>query len=272
MQRYISRELTHFVGRTLPVEDQFAIFCKVLSSGWLTHPPHNPHVSGNLTVRGDTRLSTNEMYSPQVVCFCDIPLADLHLHIRKYSPFGIAFPKQFLLLQGAAPVFYIPRDAMVKIVDPQPSPAGGLASDGDWERYIASQWKRVSKATYFDEMASKLAGVLRVPRPHEPPINREDLRVFFDHMKAQMAEMRELAEVDMWLGFHVFSFMKFFDATLPDDDPDNYYFEREWRAIGNVRFTLDDVVRVCLPSAYARRFRQQVPDYYGQIAYVDQDA
>jgi len=39
-QRYISRELTHFVGRGLPLEEQYGTFIKILSSGWITHPPH----------------------------------------------------------------------------------------------------------------------------------------------------------------------------------------------------------------------------------------
>lgn len=47
------------------------------------------------------------MFSTGVVCFCDIPVGDLAFHARKYSKFGIAFTKAFLLNQGANPVFYI---------------------------------------------------------------------------------------------------------------------------------------------------------------------
>ena len=44
-----------------------------------------------------------------MVCFCDIPVADLPFHSQKYSPFGIAFKKSFLVKQGAAPVIYVPK-------------------------------------------------------------------------------------------------------------------------------------------------------------------
>jgi hypothetical protein len=39
VQRYVSSELTHFVGRGKPEEDQYAILVQVLQSGWLLHPP-----------------------------------------------------------------------------------------------------------------------------------------------------------------------------------------------------------------------------------------
>jgi hypothetical protein len=76
----------------------------ILRSGWLTHPPHNPAISGNLTVTGNALLSRNEMYAPEVVCFCDIPLSDVRIHVRKYSRFGVAFPRSFILQAGGAPV------------------------------------------------------------------------------------------------------------------------------------------------------------------------
>ena len=43
------------------------------------------------------------------MCFCDIPVGDLGLHMRKYSPFGLAFKKDFFAEQGALPVFYVPE-------------------------------------------------------------------------------------------------------------------------------------------------------------------
>ncbi len=67
VQRYVSPELTHFVGQGLPEDEQYSLAVKILKSGWLTHPPHNPNVSGNLQVRLDARISDNEMYSAEVV-------------------------------------------------------------------------------------------------------------------------------------------------------------------------------------------------------------
>jgi Putative abortive phage resistance protein AbiGi, antitoxin len=47
------------------------------------------------------------MFKANMVCFCDIPVADLALHARKSSPFGLAFRKSLLLEKGASPVFYV---------------------------------------------------------------------------------------------------------------------------------------------------------------------
>ena len=73
-----------------------------------------------------------------------------------------------------------------------------------------------------------------------------------------------------FLAFHVFGFIKMFDDTLPEDDPNNFYMEREWRRIGNVHFELYDVARVILPEAFGQRFREDLPDYVGEFNYAEQ--
>ena len=70
---------------------------------------------------------------------------------------------------------------------------------------------------------------------------------------------------------NLLGFVKCFDSSLPDDDPNNYYMEREWRVAGNVSFTLKDIHRVIFPRAYAERFRIDVPEYVGQIHFADAD-
>ena len=246
MQRYISKELTHFVGRGLKTEEQFRILCEILSSGWLTHPPHNPRNSGNLIVKPESNLSTNEMYSPQMVCFCDIPVADFDLHMRKYSPFGIAFSKDFLINWGATPVWYIPRNAAVA-TSPESNP--DIESDENYRRYFHSIFQSKKKADKFDTLSPQLMEYL------DPG--------------ASGTHWRRVLELQRFAAFHIFSYLKFFNAFLPDDHEHNYYFEREWRTLNHVPFTLNDVVRVCLPSRYSEMFRQDVPDYYGQINFTD---
>jgi abortive phage resistance protein AbiGi (putative antitoxin) len=68
---------------------------------------------------------------------------------------------------------------------------------------------------------------------------------------------------------HVFSLCKPFDASKDDTDDENFYMEREWRVLGNVQFTLKDVYRVVLPSAFAERLRHDVPDYFGQVTFPE---
>jgi hypothetical protein len=45
--------------------------------------------------------------------------------------------------------------------------------------------------------------------------------------------------------------------------------EREWRVIGDVKFALEDVHRVFMPERYAERFREDLPNYIGQLTFSD---
>ena len=95
-QRYISDELTHFVGKSLSNEnDQYSLLVSILKSGWLTHPPHEntDTNSGGLTLSRHMKVSENLMYAPEVICFCDILLDDIGFHAAKYSRIGLAFSK-----------------------------------------------------------------------------------------------------------------------------------------------------------------------------------
>lgn len=81
--------------------------------------------------------------------------------------------------------------------------------------------------------------------------------------------LREAAAVEAFHDTHVGLFLKPFSAALPDDDPENVYMERQWRVLGNVRFTLSDVARVILPKRYAKRLREDVPEYFAQVHFPD---
>jgi len=121
-QRYVSGELTHFVGRGRSRRYQFELLVKILKTGWLVarglQPEGSKPVDHVTTThfRWDRKLSDNMMYLPSMVCFCDIPVADLGLHVSKYGRFGLAFSKDFLVPKGASPVFYIAKAAEYTVV------------------------------------------------------------------------------------------------------------------------------------------------------------
>ena len=115
MQRYISSELTHLVGRGLTEKKQYKILAKILSEGFLSHPPHVRNLGGNVNVNFNTRFSKNEMYNPEMVCFCDIPFEDLALHMSKYSRFGLSFGKKFIISKVGKPVMYIPTSSIINL-------------------------------------------------------------------------------------------------------------------------------------------------------------
>ena len=261
IQRYVSPELTHFVGKDKSEEDQYSLLIRILTSGWLTHKPHNPDISGNLSVDVAARISNNEMYVPEVVCFCDIPVQELDIHVRKYSRFGLAFHKTFLAPKGANPVFYIAKNSAV----------GVLPGRDDAQRLLAAIKRRqaggpeslvdmIPRSDFFDMMIGEYHDLfgrldrLIVQHHGDPGVPEDSLR---------------LMDLQRFFGFQVFSFVKFFDDAKSDEDPENFYMEREWRIIGNLKFSLDDARRVVLPESYARRLRDDVPSYVGQITFVD---
>lgn len=224
LQRYISDELTHFVGRRfrdLPDahERQFSLLVDILRQGRLGA---SPDVA--MTPDTDRRLSDNDYYKSNVVCFSDIPVPDLGIHMGKFSRFGLAFRKSLLVGRGANPVYYVAKNAAA-------GQEGGSAT---------------SLAQLFDQRHEQVMEFFNRVRP-----NGDD-------------EVRELLR---FLVFHFFAFVKFYDEGLAADDQANFYMEREWRIYGSLTFGLADVRRVIFPERFARRFRQEVPDYYGEITF-----
>lgn len=261
-QKYVSKELTHFVGGKLTDEDeQYELLLKILSSGWLTHPPHNPNISGNLSVNVEARISRNEMYVPQVVCFCDIPAGDLDIHMKKYSRFGLSFFKDFLTEKGANPVFYIAANSIVHEIPTDTITLMRVAEKAKEQAVdLRDYFKKVPRAQHFDEMAPQFVSFFseeleRTTRASSSP--------------GVPPEHASLMALSRFISFQVFSFVKFFDDSKPEHDPDNFYMEREWRVIGNVNFGLEDVERVILPRAYGGRLREDLAMYSGQVTFSD---
>lgn len=301
-QRYISKELTHFVGKGLRPNSQYKLLIKILISGWLTHPPHDPHVSGNLVVNTSAKISQNDMYSPQVVCFCDIPIEDLTLHTVKYSPFGLAFDKDFIVKNGGTPVHYIPITSSVRVLrDLSPEQLAEFTQQGSAEHMC----QHIDKGEYFDKVVRhyhKLFQLIhmlifeelkgeRLASPSVPrnsiwdlPRDSDGYPIFDFPRNAPKHIPRDtsretvrdaiwydqrLSELQRFLDFHIFSYLKFFNHSYPDNHPDNYYFEREWRVVGNIQFNINDVKRVFIPEKYAKQFRQDCPQFYGQLTFLE---
>jgi hypothetical protein len=262
LQRYISEELTHFVGKDLPDEDQqYSLLVKILNSGWLTHPPHNPNISGNLQVREGAPLA--EMYSPEVVCFCDIPVEDLGIHTIKYSRFGLAFLKSFLVKKGANPVFYVAANSLVQVLGDLSHAARRQATDLPPLEATDALFDKVPRSQHFEKMMKEYLDVFHqlqktmMERSSSPGVPKEWLR------------LRRLTELSRFIDFQIFSFLKVFDDAKTDQDPANYYMEREWRMLGNLRFGLRDVRHVLLPESYSTGLRTDVPAYAGQVTFLD---
>jgi hypothetical protein len=247
IQRYISSELHHFIGQGKSSEIQFNTLTKVLKTGWLTHKPHLPGYYPAIYVYGGFKLSTNKKYQPQVVCFCDIPIADIGIHTTKYSHFGLSFRKAFLESIGARPVFYIPTNSLAR----KPIPGNRKVDIGElYSGNINKAYTKMKTNRLFDKF-ERICTKLDSNIPNVNPTNNDLM----------------LLDFISFLTKHLWSYVVVYDSSLSETHVDNYYYEREWRVIGNVKFDLKDVSRVFLPASYATRFKKAVPNYSGQITF-----
>ena len=242
LQRYVSPDLTHFVGRGLRTQrEQYRLLKKILSERRLrARSPERPgRAAYALETRPDARLSENGAFRGSYVCFCDIPLGDLDVHMEKYSRFGVAFTKEFLLDLGATPVMYVPGRGRPALLPFHPYKRGivssnNVAFDEFWRRYQR----------------------LRERMDRTPKGVPEDVSALY----------KDVAD---FLNIHILSHLKFFDPFLYDDDKDNYYMEREWRVMREVKFSHRDIRRVIVPESYATRFRRDFPKYDGEVVFAD---
>jgi hypothetical protein len=256
-QKYVSDELTHFIGRGLKTEEQqFRLLIEILRTGWL-RASYRVDFGAGLTIMGDTSkpLTTNEAVRATAVCFCDIPLNDLKIHMAKYGRFGLAFAKQYMLSRGASPVFYVAADAA-----PHPLPGIG-------PRTLGEQFNLLYRdlTTLFFQMDQYAfarnpqgTGGLRVTFKLAPEETPEELKIL-GKLNALISDLDRM----------VFSQLKFFEGRLPADHENNYYMEREWRKMDGLAFQLQNVRRIILPVRFAPEFRERFPAYTGDIQVIE---
>lgn len=125
---YISDQLTHFVGRSLADdESRYALLREIVQTGWLK-ASHRDELGPGFVghSNGGKALSSNDAVKCTSVCLCDIPIATLKIHMKKYSSFGLAFDKRLMLRSGATPVHYVARNARHRGV------GIGPRAVGDW--------------------------------------------------------------------------------------------------------------------------------------------
>lgn len=233
MQRYVSRELTHFLGSHEQSEDdRYSLLVTILKTGILRSGPRSagPGMGQTLITTPGAKFSDNEMYQPEVVCFCDIPVADFGIHMGKYSRFGISFLKSFLNGKNVRPVYYVP-EAFAEGIDT-----------------LMAQYRK-----FFDPF----------------PTNEQSGTPRDRRQRTLGEEASFWVEFHNFLEFEIFAFVKPFPSESSDLDEQNYYMEREWRAYGSIAFSLADVRRIILPADYASRLRADLPDYFAQITFAD---
>lgn len=233
-QRYTSSELFHFVGqKDLDDDARYQRFVKIIRSGILS-----PNGSEGLTSSGsisfNNQFSGNKMFNPSMVCFCDIPVEGLGIHMQKYSYFGLSFTREYLVKMGANPVFY--NVLKSKILNKE--------RESYFNDEVALYFERWRKNVFLT------AGRCTT--------NKDELK-----RKKEFSN-----EFDFFLT-SFFNYTVFFDHDKEGSDPDNYYMEREWRILGKLDFKIADIYRVVIPRDYLRKFNTDIADYGGHVLTVD---
>ena len=236
---YTSDELFHFAGYGSPTDDEknYQTPLKILHDGCISHPPHN-NDWGSVTVNtnwdgllryGDDKK--NGLIIPTVTCFADIPSGGLGIHIEKYGKFGISFSRDYLIRYGARPVMYVPM------------------RNDDWQSIHGTTLLNDLEAIYksFHELVtSEVDDVGQRSRPLEKRLESRD---------AAIVAMDNAFTKDF------LAFIKPFNAHLPVNHEENYYMEREWRKLANLKFEPENVCQVSVVKGYKSRLIAELPAY-----------
>lgn len=236
---YTSTEVYHFIGRTAPSEEaRLESLLQILKTRQLEIGKGIPTLLGLATNLDD--LFFGEIAPIKAICFCDIPFYALGMHMQKYGPFGIAFLKQFLIGHGLRPVFYVPKNTK-------------LFGQGTAELIV---WLKELYEGLFS-LNYNINGFYKVsPGGIKVGINDK-----WQNFLADLA--KKVYKFDDF----ILQYIKIFDDSLPDDHPDNYYMEREWRITDNIKFELTDVTRIIFPQKFKDTLLQEVPFFkqYNEI-------
>ena len=259
-QRYTSKELTHFVARACRKEDgtfdqerQYACLLTILREGRLLHRLDAPDGPARVNFLSNGSFAGRTMIQVDAVYFCDIPVPDFAIHMEKYGSFGLSFLKSLLVTRGANPAFYIAADSIV-------SPDGGAAA---LAFLVSRPPEPLTRSALMERLIQEyMVGDHRLSRMAFG--ERRD-----SGLTAEGIALATTSALGGMIRSHFLSFCVPFDSGKTDADLENYYMEREWRVLGAVRFDLDDVFRVILPKAYAKRFRADLPKYSGQVTFAD---
>jgi hypothetical protein len=274
---YVSNELTHFIGRSLASDqERYRLLAQITRNGTLLDPSHlgrrdpifqvvipeDPgnrlEVSSYPNVRHDieSKLSDNTLVQFEIVCFCDIPSEELAIHCSKYSRFGLAFSKPFLIAQGASPVMYIPKPGSFEMtLREYVSTSGELNYE---ERKSGDRASLIDDIFTFHNQLSYVRH-LALQHAYSQAASLEDV-------DETVKKLRTTLFYQTGVEAFIFGYLKFFDPALPPDHIDNYYMEREWRVAGKIRFKLADIQRMLVPDEFVDQARCDFPELTNRIA------
>ena len=268
MNRYTSNNLCHFVGRSRNTdEERFKLLVTIIKGRKLISDlsnPNNPSSTFNVGYRCE---NVGEVFGKcDCICFCDIPNESLEIHTQKYSKFGMGFEKKFIAEKGAHPVMYVPQNyAIVERGDNNEECVSSTPKmPQDYFSYILSTTTYLLPLLEMSAVPERLHSNELDFTPWLSLVDGNVAKAFFDRkIHPLVFSILQGVATNM-------AYVKLYDVTLPDDHPDNYYMEREWRSLHKVEFELNDIKTIYLPNeSYHDRFMIEFPEYVGEFYYLD---
>jgi len=116
------------------------------------------------------KKSEKMYYSAPMVCFCDIPLSGIKLHIQKFGDYGLGIHKNICKQENINPVFYIHNykvlDSILPKSSEQPNPIIAYIKkyrELEFRRYDEREWRYVksSEIRIYDKRSLDLKESLR---------------------------------------------------------------------------------------------------------------
>ncbi|WP_448483086.1 abortive infection system antitoxin AbiGi family protein [Pseudoxanthomonas mexicana] len=160
-------------------------------------------------------MADGEPAEQSVVCMCDIPRSSLSFHARRYGRFGVGVSRSVVAQWGTRPVIYIPVSRRVL---------------GNW-------------GTRFSQNVQTVLDGLEHFFPNSPQTRTRTAGAPAADAQDAVDEASGLIERDFR------AFLKFWDVDLPDDHPENFYLEREWRKFGDLELAMC-LREIIAPSKY----------------------
>ena len=156
---------------------------------------------------------TDLYFTDKFCCLTDIPIKELAYHKEYYGDFAIGF-KSSWVFGNFNPVLYINKNKIPNIVKDEP-----------FEEIITPNSYYKSDETSFTIPINEIENA-------ESPSILNSMKSFVDTRSSKY-----------WLNF--------IKVTKFSDNPKkSFYREREWRHIGNIIFTNEDVEAIIIPKEY----------------------
>lgn len=242
---YTSLELFHFVGHQNP-KDHKANYetlknvlrskCVTYSSSDLSWGPVEHKIDWERSILDET------LVVPTITCYADIPKNALGVHMKKYGFFGVSLDRQYLVSFHARPVTYIP------IYSGDNLGISGRTLIRDIESVVKGFYQFYIKEEEKDEECN-FRGLGSLPKDARGAVSVLESTLLKDFI----------------------GFIKPFNSELNMDDPDNYYMEREWRKLGNIKFEENVVRTVVIMRDYEDDFLREFPQYKAKLKVVDEN-